>query len=64
MIVDSLGRHSLEEDFMVDWTDPGFEVEVYTCIGWRRLQMDPLKIGSKCRILKLKTHTSIDVQLR
>lgn len=32
MIVDSLGRHSLKEDFMVDWTDPG-EVEVYMCIG-------------------------------
>jgi hypothetical protein len=35
MIVDSLGRHSLKEDFMEDWTDPGFEVEVYTCRGWR-----------------------------
>jgi hypothetical protein len=35
MIADSLGRHSLKEDFMVDWTDLGFEVEVevYTCIG-------------------------------
>ena len=37
MIVDSLGRHSLKEDFMVDWTDPGFEVEVYT---WHRLEGD------------------------
>jgi hypothetical protein len=33
MIVDSLGRHSLKEDFMVNWTDPEFEAEVYTGIG-------------------------------